>query len=469
MQRRLKVLPPWLSVMMDDIEDSQPMDNFKGKELEEEEEDADDFQSDQEDEEAGHYEWMEDEDIKEDKDGQEDKEECREEEGGASNAKEDSADSTSLGLGDTPPSLPLEIVDTKEVPAANTDTFSRFASMTLNVDLVHEEVVGHLPNCRSGMHYLVVILGTFRGIVKQHRPKLQICSSMKTRVVVDVSSPPGAAATTHVSLNFSIQNGQLRVMEEGGGRVVTTRGNIAAARLGSIACITFTSDRFKLSVNVDQRLVSDILRGEASSRTIDLFGQWMEHTLPPTILRKVHFVDSLWFTMEGRILSNFLQRQFSGVDMSELVFCFWPVICRHHWTLFALYLNRGARLLRLPGKKHYLIHFDSLKGLTNAFECLEQVKSGLRSLAEFVHDNDIRRALADSKEEIELKVVDVPQQTNAIDCGFYVMRIMRELIAGGLEDRPGRHWFTKDWFKDVDVCTLRVQLHDWCLRCLAEV
>ncbi|KAI5068495.1 hypothetical protein GOP47_0016840 [Adiantum capillus-veneris] len=204
-------------------------------------------------------------------------------------------------------------------------------------------------------------------------------------------------------------------MEEGGGRVVTTRGNIAAAKLGSFACITFTYDRFKLSVNVDQRLVTDILRGEASSRTIDLFGQWMEHTLLPTILRKVHFVDSLWFTMEGRILSNFLQRQFSGVDMSELVFCFWPVICRHHWTLFALYLNRGARLLRLPGKKHYLIHFDSLKGLTNPFECLEQVQSGLRSLAEFVHDNDVRRALADSKEEIELKVVDVPQQTNVID------------------------------------------------------
>ncbi|KAI5062864.1 hypothetical protein GOP47_0021411 [Adiantum capillus-veneris] len=272
MQRRLKVLPPWLNVMMDDIEDSQPMDNFKGKELEEEEEDADDFQSDREDEEAGHYEWMEDEDIKEDKDGQEYKEECREEEGGASNAKEDSADSTSLGLGDTPPSLPLEIVDTKEVPAANTYTFSRFASMTVNVDLVHEEVVGHLLNCSSGMHYLLVILGRFRGIVKQHRPKLQICSSMKTRVVVDVSSPPSAAATTHVSLNFAIQNGQLRVMEEGGGRVVTTRGNIAAARLGSIACITFTSNRFKLSVNVDQRLVTNILRGEASSRTIDLFG-----------------------------------------------------------------------------------------------------------------------------------------------------------------------------------------------------
>ncbi|KAI5079798.1 hypothetical protein GOP47_0005277 [Adiantum capillus-veneris] len=382
MQRRLKVLPPWLNVMMDDIEDSQPMDNFKGKELEEEEEDADDFHSDREDEEAGHYEWMEDEDIKEDKDGQEDKEECREEEGGASNAKEDSADSTSLGLGDTPPSLPLEIVDTKEVPIANTDTFSRFASMTLNVDLVHEE-----------------------GIVKQHRPKLQICSSMKTRVVVNVSSPLGAAATTHVSLNFAIQNGQLRVMEEGGGRVVTTRGNIAVAR-------------------------------------------WMEHTLPPTILRKVHFVDSLWFTMEGSILSNFLQRQFSGVDMSELVFCFWPIICRHHWTLFALYLNRGARLLRLPGKKHYLIHFDSLKGLTYPFECLEQVQSGLRSLAEFVHDNDIRHKC----DRLRILCHD-----------------MRELIAGGLEDRPGRHWLTKDWFEDVDVCTLRVQLHDWCLRCLVEV
>ncbi|KAI5072760.1 hypothetical protein GOP47_0012866 [Adiantum capillus-veneris] len=118
---------------MDDIEDSQHMGNFKGKELEE---DADDFQSDRDDEEAGDYEWtlMEDEDIEEDKDGQEDKEECGEEEGGASNTKEGSADLTSLGLGDTPPSPPLEkdnidvedsqIVDTKEVHVADTNTFS---------------------------------------------------------------------------------------------------------------------------------------------------------------------------------------------------------------------------------------------------------------------------------------------------------------------------------------------------------
>ncbi|MCO5596868.1 hypothetical protein L7F22_050938 [Adiantum nelumboides] len=73
MQRRVKILPPWLNVMMDDIEDSQPRGKFKDKELEEKEEDADDVELDNEDEENGNYEWslMEDEDMQEDKDGQE--------------------------------------------------------------------------------------------------------------------------------------------------------------------------------------------------------------------------------------------------------------------------------------------------------------------------------------------------------------------------------------------------------------
>ncbi len=71
----------------------------------------------------------------------------------------------------------------------------------------------------------------------EHRQKLPIRSSCKTQVVIDVSSPSGNGGEAHLRLSFTIDNGRLSIAEEGGGRVVTTRGNIAAARCWLCACV----------------------------------------------------------------------------------------------------------------------------------------------------------------------------------------------------------------------------------------
>ena len=57
--------------------------------------------------------------------------------------------------------------------------------------------------------------------------------------------------------------------------------------------------------------------------------RYMEHILPSYVLKKVFFVDALWYTLPCAIVTNFLLEQFTGLDFCELVFCFWPIICRY--------------------------------------------------------------------------------------------------------------------------------------------
>lgn len=94
----------------------------------------------------------------------------------------------------------------------------------------------------------------------------------------------------------------------------------------------------------------------------------------------------------------------------------------------------------------------------------------------------------------------VPRQVNGTDCGFYVMACVRYLIGGILQGNKGKNWvsltticmtwlgkdilgawhlthllvckclqLTKNWFHFEDVCTLRTDLHTWCLKCLNEL
>ncbi len=45
-----------------------------------------------------------------------------------------------------------------------------------------------------------------------------------------------------------------------------------------------------------------------------------------------------------------------------------------------------------------------------------------------VGDLEVQHALIDGS-HLELKIVDVPQQPNSMDCGFYVMKYIRCVVA----------------------------------------
>lgn len=200
---------------------------------------------------------------------------------------------------------------------------------------------------------------------------------------------------------------------------------------------------------------------------MNLFGIWMENMLPCTVLEKVLFVDSMWYLMTLELRVAHLSGFFAGIDMSKLELCFFPIICRSHWSLFVLWINKDKRVLRLRGKKNYLLYLDSL-GLTDPKECLDSLYSALKCLAPHVADSNVQCALYDPAKELDLKIVEVPRQPNGTDCGFYVMTFVRYLIAGILQDGIGKRWLTKDWFQHEDVCKLREELHQWCMKCLGE-
>ena len=41
--------------------------------------------------------------------------------------------------------------------------------------------------------------------------------------------------------------------------------------------------------------------------------------------------------------------------------------------MFVLYVNKHKKIQHFPGKRHYLLYFDSL-GITNPYECMSTVE-----------------------------------------------------------------------------------------------
>ncbi len=278
MQRCIKVLPSWLNVLMDDIDEDSDMHTHKGKEVEEEY--------------NGMVEELGDvESIKEEKSSSEEEEEHNqaegEEEGGlweregskvntdGSETSESRNSSSFVGVEDTQYEVPLPdevkdlpLIDAMDLPHVEPkveETFDKFADLTLNIDVRQNEVMhSHVYHVLVWLHFVLMFTmflfgcilcsclrssgfaqcyhavfcilcsclpcSHMQGVILEHRQKLAIRPAAKTHVVIDVSSPLGLSNDTRVTLKFTIQNGHITIDEEGGGRVVTTRANIAAAR-----------------------------------------------------------------------------------------------------------------------------------------------------------------------------------------------------------------------------------------------
>ena len=170
MQRYIKVLPSWLNVLMDDIDEDSDMHTHKGKEVEEEY--------------NGMVEELGDvESIKEEKSSSEEEEEHNqaegEEEGGlweregskvntdGSETSESRNSSSFVGVEDTQYEVPLPdevkdlpLIDAMDLPHVEPkveETFDKFADLTLNIDVRQNEVMhSHVYHVLVWLHFVLM-------------------------------------------------------------------------------------------------------------------------------------------------------------------------------------------------------------------------------------------------------------------------------------------------------------------------
>ncbi|KAI5063020.1 hypothetical protein GOP47_0021567 [Adiantum capillus-veneris] len=112
--------------------------------------------------------------------------------------------------------------------------------------------------------------------------------------------------------------------------------------------------------------------------------------------------------------------------------------------------------------------FDSLSILRSAHEYRDVLQRACEHFGKYCTDQVVQSELLDLIKSIGYETIEIPQQPNAHDCGWYVMKCMRMLIEGGLVGCPPRSWLSRKWFQHEDVEILK-DLREWLAQALGEV
>ncbi|KAI5061254.1 hypothetical protein GOP47_0023759 [Adiantum capillus-veneris] len=294
--------------------------------------------------------------------------------------------------------------------------------------------------------------------------KLPIRRGKTSNEPIDVGSPDDCS---YMALEFYASYEHLR-LEKTGNEICPlspTRSNRALYRFSSHIPIRLSSIQFGIHVDMDDEVLRFILLNEASTKTMNLFTMWMEHTIaPPNVLNQVMFVDSMWVPVVEASLGkhdgiHVMQNFFGEKDISHCVLTNFSIVIRKHWTLCVMYLSTHMKITSLRGRKHHLLFYDSL-GCSAPMDVIPFLHMAMEALGHGASNPIVKHALLEPCSEFEIKL-------NGIDCGFYVMAAIRYIISSCLGEKS-KGWVRKKWFNHDDILMLRKNLHEWCLEVVAK-
>ncbi|KFK34153.1 hypothetical protein AALP_AA5G107500 [Arabis alpina] len=163
------------------------------------------------------------------------------------------------------------------------------------------------------------------------------------------------------------------------------------------------------------------------------------------------YIDCLWFSMyksENQRIRNSVFESIKAKQIFTKKYVFLPIVYWSHWTLL-IFCNFGEDLDSDHGNT-CMLFLDSLKA-TNSCQLLEP---DIRKFVLDIYRIEGRNEDQSLVDNIELHVPDVPQQTNDVECGSFVLYYIQRFIEDApenfiAEDYP--YFMKEDWFSHKDL------------------
>ncbi|VVB04729.1 unnamed protein product [Arabis nemorensis] len=163
------------------------------------------------------------------------------------------------------------------------------------------------------------------------------------------------------------------------------------------------------------------------------------------------YVDCLWFSMYKSENQRIRSSVFESIKTKQIFskkYVFLPIVYWSHWTLL-IFCNFGEDLDSDTGNT-CMLFLDSLKA-TNSSQLLEP---DIRKFVLDIYRIEGRTEDQSLVDDIELFVPDVPQQTNDVECGSFVLYYIQRFIEDApenfsIDDYP--YFMKEDWFSHKDL------------------
>ncbi|KAM7464800.1 hypothetical protein LguiB_012362 [Lonicera macranthoides] len=183
-----------------------------------------------------------------------------------------------------------------------------------------------------------------------------------------------------------------------------------------------------------------------------------------------HFFKTYFYTkLKDAVLNKWADKEKSfakirgwwkGVNIFEKPYILLPIHENAHWSLV---------IICMPDKEEELgpiiLHLDSL-GLHDSTSIFVNIKSFLKEEWNYLKgETPSELPIADRiwqnlPRRIDVKIIEVPQQTNGYDCGLFVLSFMERFI----EEAPKRlkkkdyTMFGRQWFRPQEASDLRQKI-----------
>uniref|UniRef100_A0A1J3H8M3 Ubiquitin-like-specific protease 1D n=1 Tax=Noccaea caerulescens TaxID=107243 RepID=A0A1J3H8M3_NOCCA len=193
------------------------------------------------------------------------------------------------------------------------------------------------------------------------------------------------------------------------------------------------------------------LRKKLNSNTFIVYLEDLWRGLSDEKKNSFVYLDCLWFSMYKSENPRIRSSVFESIKKKQMFskkYVFLPIVYWSHWTLL-IFCNFGEKLDSESGNT-CMLFLDSLK-TTNSWQLLEP------DIRKFVLDVYRVEGRTEDKrlvDEIELFVPKVPQQTNDVECGSFVLYYIQRFIEDAPEsfiadDYPS--FMKEDWFSHEDL------------------
>ncbi|CAN8254891.1 unnamed protein product [Cochlearia groenlandica] len=163
------------------------------------------------------------------------------------------------------------------------------------------------------------------------------------------------------------------------------------------------------------------------------------------------YLDCLWFSMyksENKSIRSSVLQSVKTKEIFSKKYVFLPIVYWSHWTLL-IFCNFGDELDSDNGNT-CMLFLDSLN-TTNSSQRLE---ADIRKFVLDIFKDERKTENMRLVDAIELFVPEVPQQTNAVECGSFVLYYIQRFIEDApenfsVDDYP--YFMKEDWFSHEDL------------------
>ncbi|XP_010515166.1 PREDICTED: probable ubiquitin-like-specific protease 2A isoform X2 [Camelina sativa] len=161
------------------------------------------------------------------------------------------------------------------------------------------------------------------------------------------------------------------------------------------------------------------------------------------------YLDCLWFSMYKSENQNIRSSVFDSIKTKQIFskkYVFLPIVYWSHWTLL-IFCNFGEDL---DSDNTCMLFLDSLQTTDSS----QRLEPDIRKFVLDMYRTEGRTEDQRLVDEIPLHVPVVPQQTNDVECGSFVLYYIQRFIEDApekfsVDDMP--YFMKEDWFSHKDL------------------